>query len=106
MVRRIQPGAQRRFAAESSQFPVRLEKHFLQQIFRVIGRAGHAQHQAEKAPRVLAIQFLERIGISGPAPRRQLEVGGSQSPGCLDGMPGCQSCRLTRAASRNGTLLV
>src|SRR5262245_57758499 len=56
---------------------MRLEKDLLQQILRVLDRANHPHHQAEEAPGVLAIQLLERAGLTGPAPRGQFQVGGS-----------------------------
>ena len=99
----VQPGAERRFAAESGQLPVRLEKHFLQQILRILGRAGHAQHEAEKAPGVLAIQLLERVGVPGPAPRRQLEVGGSHVSWLLRREQGRVAAR---SCVRNGSCLI
>src|SRR6185503_9659063 len=59
------------------QLPMRLEEHLLQQVLGVLPGAEHAHHEAEKAPGMLAIQLLERVGIPCPAPRGQLEVGGS-----------------------------
>src|SRR5258705_11622153 len=56
---------------------MRLEEPLLQKVLGVLRGADHAHHQAEKAPGMLAIQFLERVGIPCPAPRGQLEVGGS-----------------------------
>src|SRR5262245_16727609 len=54
-----------------------LEKDLLQQILRVVYRADHPRNQAEKASGVLSVQLLKRAGIPGPAPRGQLQVGGS-----------------------------
>jgi hypothetical protein len=56
---------------------MRLEKYFLQQILRVLDRANHPHHQAEKTSGVLAVQLLERAGVTGPAPRGQFQIGGS-----------------------------
>jgi hypothetical protein len=94
----VQPRAERRFPAKSGQLSVRLQKHLLQQIFRILGGARHPEHEAEQAPGVLAIQLLERLGVSGPASRRQLQVGGSHV-----------SCQFRREEGRqelSGMLLV
>ena len=56
---------------------MRLEKYLLQQVLRIVDRANHPHHQTEKASGVLAIQLLERAGLTGPAPRGQFQVGGS-----------------------------
>ena len=105
----VQPGAERRFPAKSGQFPMCLEKHLLQQILRILGGARHPEHQAEQAPGVLAIQLLERVGVPGPASRRQLQVGGSHVSWQFrrelgaSAEPSCPECFLYFAVLEEGT---
>src|SRR5262249_15144138 len=82
---------------------MRLQEYLLQQILRFVRRANHPHDQTEKAPCVLSVQLLKGAGVPTPAPRRQLEVGGSHVS-CLLRPPAGPSA-LPAANRRNGSCL-
>jgi hypothetical protein len=70
----IEPRAQAGLAPVAAHLAVGVEEDLLQQVFGLLGRAGHPHGQIVEAPGVPAIHRLERLDIPFLAPARQLKV--------------------------------
>src|SRR5262249_23733817 len=77
----MQPGGERRLAAEATDFAKKLDKDFLRQVFGLDHISGHAQTERVNAPVVPLIQLLEGFHVAFGGLLRQLVIRRSRSLG-------------------------
>src|SRR2546421_12921281 len=74
----MQPGRERRLAAEASDLSEKLNEDFLRQVFRFDHVAGHPQTERVTAPIVPLIKLLEGFHVAFGGLLRQLVIGRSR----------------------------